>query len=43
MFKIKDIIGKKFNYLTILSKVQKYKYLCQCDCGNKKIFNNSGE
>jgi len=34
-----NIIGKKFNRLTVLEKVDagkyQYKYLCQCECGNK--------
>ena len=34
-----NIIGKKFHRLTILEKsdIGKYKYLCQCDCGKKKV------
>lgn len=41
-------IGQKFNKLTILSisqndnKVNKVKYLCICDCGNKReVYNNN--
>lgn len=29
-------IGKRFYRLVILNKVSKGRYLCQCDCGNKK-------
>jgi hypothetical protein len=40
-----NIIGKKFNRLTVLKKVDagkyQYKYLCQCDCGNKKIIQST--
>ena len=37
-----DIIGKKFNHLTVLSKFGKnesgkIKYKCECDCENKTI------
>lgn len=37
-----NLIGKKFNYLTVLEKVEhKDKrhsyYLCRCDCGNEKV------
>ena len=37
-----DIIGKKFNHLTVLSKSNKnesgkLKYKCECDCENKTI------
>ena len=37
-----DIIGKKFNHLTVLSKTDmkqsgKILYACKCDCGNNKI------
>lgn len=43
--KIKDIIGLKFNFLTIISEeIPKYHkgnkitmLLCKCDCGNNKI------
>lgn len=34
-----DIVGKKFNYLTILKDLGKGKILCRCDCGNEKDFN----
>ena len=42
MNKPMDIIGKKFNRLTVLELVgtDKYgntKFLCECDCGNRKI------
>jgi 5-methylcytosine-specific restriction endonuclease McrA len=40
-----NIIGKKFNRLTVLEKVDagkyQYKYLCQCECGNKKIIQST--
>jgi len=40
-----NIIGKKFNRLTVLKKVDagkyQYKYLCQCKCGNKKIIQST--
>lgn len=36
-----DITGKKYNKLTVLSfydiKDNKSRWLCQCECGNKKI------
>lgn len=42
---IKDLTGKKFGNLTVLSlsSVGKHgkEYLCQCTCGNKKIFRGS--
>lgn len=34
--KIKDIIGKKFNRLTVLKYEDGYRVLCLCDCGTKK-------
>lgn len=35
------IIGKKYNLLTVIERINKtYKYLCQCDCGNKKIISS---
>lgn len=42
MNKPMDIIGKKFNRLTVLELVgtDKYgntKFLCECDCGNRKV------
>ena len=41
-FDFNDIIGKKYNKLTILSldhitKNRKYMYKCKCDCGNEII------
>jgi hypothetical protein len=34
---LKDLIGTKFNYLTVIKRVEnkgkKLMYLCQCDCG----------
>jgi hypothetical protein len=38
--KIKDLTGKKFNMLTVLSYAgrQKWSYfLCKCDCGKEKL------
>lgn len=37
-----NLIGKKFNYLTVLKKVESKDkkhsyYLCRCECGNEKI------
>lgn len=37
----KDLVGKQFNYLTVLKKTEKRKngavvWLCQCKCGNLK-------
>lgn len=35
-----NIIGRKYNYLTVLEKTKKkdkYGYMCKCDCGNKKF------
>jgi len=32
-----DLIGQKFGRLIIVKYIEKYRYLCQCDCGNKKI------
>lgn len=42
MSKIKDLTGKKFGRLTVLKHCGSNKYgrslwLCQCECGNKKI------
>lgn len=42
--KIKPMIGKKFGKLLVLEVSGKdldgsYNYLCQCDCGNKKVIN----
>lgn len=42
-----DIVGKKFNKLTVIKYVgiekkrhsSVHKYLCQCECGNTKIVN----
>jgi len=44
-FKVKDITGQKFNYLTVIKQVPKPTnlkcnhtfWLCRCDCGNKKV------
>lgn len=35
--KIKDIIGKKYNSLTILKRVDKLRVLCKCDCGKEIV------
>ena len=37
----KNLVGKQFNYLTVLEKTNKRKngaviWLCQCKCGNLK-------
>lgn len=36
-----DMIGKKYGRLTVLEEAGKgshgYSYLCQCECGNKKV------
>lgn len=37
MPKLIDLTGQKFGRLIIVEYVEKYQYLCQCDCGNKKI------
>ena len=29
-----DIVGKKFNRLTVLEYLENSKWLCRCDCGN---------
>lgn len=34
-----NLIGQKFNRLTITEYCGKYKYLCLCDCGKEKIVN----
>ena len=38
---MKDLIGQKFNKLTVIEKVTdekgKTKWRCKCDCGNEKI------
>ena len=42
----KDIVGKKFNILTVIkyagsNKRQSSLWLCRCDCGNEKIVEGS--
>jgi hypothetical protein len=40
MSKKADLLGKRFNYLTIIgeTKVNKeIRWICECDCGNKTI------
>ena len=41
MIKIEDVIGKKFNKLTVVKyigvKNHNRQYLCMCDCGKQKI------
>ena len=42
MTKVNDLIGQKFNRLTVLEKVGKNKYnkalwLVRCDCGKEKV------
>lgn len=35
---IAEMVGRKFNYLTVISHHSREKgYLCQCDCGNMRI------
>jgi hypothetical protein len=34
-----DIIGKKFQYLTVLEKLPNSKVMCKCDCGTVRSFN----
>lgn len=39
-----DLIGQRFGRLVVVKYVEKYKYLCQCDCGNiKSIYRYSFE
>lgn len=33
----KDITGQKFNRLTAIEYVGKFKWLCVCDCGNRHV------
>lgn len=41
MGKIDDLTGKRFGHLTVLRRDEEFngkpRWLCQCDCGNKKI------
>ena len=32
-----DIVGQKFGKLTVIKFIEKFNYLCKCECGNKKI------
>mgnify|MGYP003371361598 CR=1 FL=1 len=32
-----NLVGKKFNMLTVLEELPHYKIRCLCDCGNEKI------
>jgi hypothetical protein len=46
MSKVVDMTGKKYGMLTIIERAEndrfgKAQWLCQCDCGNKKIINGS--
>jgi hypothetical protein len=34
---MKDLIGQKFNLLTVLEYVGDLKWKCRCDCGNEKV------
>lgn len=34
-------VGDKYNRLTLLEKVEKNKWLCLCDCGNKKVISEN--
>lgn len=36
-----DIVGQKFNRLTVLKYLGKSKWLCKCDCGNETIVQTS--
>lgn len=35
----KDLVGKKFEYLTILEILPNDKVVCECDCGTVRAFN----
>ena len=39
----KNLIGKKFRYLTVLKNIGKRKsrWLCKCHCGKERVFNTS--
>lgn len=42
MTPVTDLLGKKFNRLTVIARAEndkqgKARWLCQCDCGNVKI------
>ena len=46
MSKVIDMTGQRFGKLTVLNRVEndkfgKAQWLCQCDCGRKKIINGS--
>jgi len=34
-----DLVGKKFQYLTVLEKLRNGKVMCECDCGTVRSFN----
>ena len=34
-----DLIGKKFDYLTVLEQYDSKTFICQCECGNKFLAN----
>jgi hypothetical protein len=34
-----EIVGKKFQYLTVLEKLPNGKVMCDCDCGTVRSFN----
>ena len=43
---LKDLIGKRFGRLVVIKRVEndkhnKVQWLCQCDCGNKKIIGSA--
>lgn len=38
----KDITDQKFNRLTVIEYVGKFKWLCVCDCGNKHVCYGGG-
>lgn len=36
-FRTQNIIGEKFNKLTVIKKVGLNQYLCKCECGNETV------
>lgn len=39
MARVKDITGKRFGMLVVLTELGKGKVFCKCDCGNVKVIN----
>ena len=41
---ILDLVGERYGKLTVIERVidetKRSKWLCQCDCGNKKVIRN---